>query len=79
MAVGPSYARGYGRNNPSNNEWEVVSKDIFERDVKSPDKGKKKAESRKVINTNPVPGKTRIGNLARGGGAVGGGWMDQIR
>ena len=31
------------------------------------------------VNSNPVkPGKTRIGNLARGG-AAGGGWMDQIR
>jgi hypothetical protein len=26
----------------------------------------------KVINSNPVPGKTRIGNLAKGGAGIGG-------
>jgi hypothetical protein len=70
MAVSPNNSRGMGRKNPATGKWEVVSRSVWDRDVKSPSEAKAKAESRKVINTNPSTGRTRIGNLA--GGAMGG-------
>ena len=63
----PENKRGVYRKNPSTGLGEIVSQDIRERDLKSPDKGKKKAETRIKIST----GNTRIGNLA--GGGLGGG------
>jgi len=39
-----------------------------------PGRGNKKTIK---VNSNPVPGKTRIGNLARGGG--GGGFLDNLK
>ena len=63
----PENKRGVYRTSPSTGLGEIVSPDIRERDLKSPDKGKKKAETRIKIST----GNTRIGNLA--GGGLGGG------
>jgi hypothetical protein len=62
----PENKRGVYRTSPSTGLGEIVSPNVRERDLKSPDKGKFKAETRIKIST----GKTRIGKLA-GGGAGG--------
>ena len=59
----PENKRGVYRVNPSTGLGEIVSPNVRERDLKSPDKGKKKAETRIKIST----GNTRIGKLAGGG------------
>jgi hypothetical protein len=66
----PENKRGVYRVSPSTGLGEIVSPNVRERDLKSPDKGKKKAETRIKIST----GKTRIGNMAGGarGGMAGG-------
>jgi len=63
----PENKRGVYRTSPLTGLGEIVSPNVRERDLKSPDKGKKKAGERIKIST----GKTRIGNLA--GGGIGGG------
>ena len=62
----PETKRGGYRTSPPTGRGEIVSPNVRERDLKSPDKGKKKAETRIKIST----GNTRIGNLA--GGGIGG-------
>ncbi len=62
----PENKRGVYRVSPSTGLGEIVSPNVRERDLKSPDKGKKKAETRIKIST----GNTRIGNMA--GGGIGG-------
>jgi hypothetical protein len=59
----PENKRGVYRVSPSTGLGEIVSPNVRERDLKSPDKGKKKAETRIKIST----GNTRIGNMAGGG------------
>lgn len=59
----PDNKRGVYRTSPSTGLGEIVSPNVRERDLKSPDKGKKKAETRIKIST----GGTRIGNMAGGG------------
>jgi hypothetical protein len=80
MAIGGAeHSRGYGRKNPVTGKWEVVSRDVFERDVKNPEQAKAKVESRKVINTRTTggiegAGAKNVGKVYRmmGGGGLGG-------
>lgn len=51
MAVGANYSRGMGRANPATGKPEVVSRSVFDRDVKNPSNAKTKAETR--INIHP--------------------------
>ncbi len=62
-----------GQRNPSESgEWESIMNEMYEKE-RAENAGKeyeKPATRIKKINSNPVPGKTRIGPLA-GGGASG--------
>jgi hypothetical protein len=70
----PENKRGVYRINPKTGLGEIVSPNVRERDLKSPDKGKQKAGERIKIST----GNTRIGKLLAGGfrGGLGGGGMN---
>jgi hypothetical protein len=81
----PNTTRAPGRRNPT---AQSQYNDEYYENVVVPHFGiedKPKQKETKKINSNPVPGRTRIGNLARGSsgrggsGGGGGGWMDQIR
>ena len=65
-----------GKRNPT--EQDIYEQEL--RDVRQDKLGSKESSSKKTIkiDSNPKPGKTRIGPLARGG-AGGGGFLDNLK
>ena len=72
----PNTTPAPGKRNPT--EQDIYEQEL--RDVRQDKLGSKESSSKKTIkiDSNPKPGKTRIGPLARGGMA-GGGFLDQLK